>query len=46
LVARTATKIRGAKIHPIHQRIPPDITLEKISVNLGKMNIKNMKKMP
>ena len=45
-VARIATSNRGAKIHPIHQSIPPLATLENKSVSRGKKNIKKMNQTP
>jgi hypothetical protein len=46
IVARMATKSRGANIHPNHQKKPPNATFESIRVRRGKKNIKNMNTNP
>ena len=46
MVAKTATKIRGVKTKPNHQKSPPKGTLENSRVSLGKMVIKIRKKTP
>jgi hypothetical protein len=41
-----ATKSLGTNNHPNHHRIPPETTLEKSKVSLGKKNIAIMNNHP